>query len=129
MLKKLKDDRGSAIVEVAIMLPVVLAITVGFMLFTLAIRNDTVLQTSAREADREYAITHSTSRALHKAQNELSLGGIDPDEVDVKITATGQEQKVTIIMPYSVYVPMIGGYRPVLKGEAVFHKESPVNYN
>ena len=129
MLKKfLQNEQGSAIVEVAIMFPVILALVVGFIMFTLAVRTDTVLQTAAREAAREYAVTHNAASAREKARKELSLGGIDHKRTVITIDTVGYEKRVSIEMLYPIYVPLAGGYSPTLKGVAGFHEEVETSY-
>lgn len=122
------DSKGSAMVEVAIMFPVVLALVFGFMWFTQAIRMTTVLQVAAREAARQYAVSDSASRAVQKARDELALGNIDRSHVSVKTYSDKGERKVTVTMPYLIRIPFMGDYPLKLQGSAVFRLETSAFY-
>jgi Flp pilus assembly protein TadG len=121
--KFLKDERGNAVIEVAIMFPIVLALVFGFMMFTQAMRVNTVLQVAAREAARQYAVSNDPARAVQKAREELSLGNVDPKRATILTNADGAERKVTVKFPYGFKVPFAGEYPLTLQGSAVFRVE------
>lgn len=123
-----KDDNGSAIIEVAIMLPIILMLVFGFIMFTHAVRINNVLEVAAREGARTYAATDSRSLTVTKISEELKLGGVDATEPDISIHTDGQECRVTVEMPYPIYVPFAGRYGLSLAGDAIFHKEFDMKY-
>jgi hypothetical protein len=129
MRRFLKNDKGSAIVEVAIMFPIILMLVFGFIMFTHAVRINTVLQVAAREGARDYAKTHNQARAVEKVKDELSMAGIDPSDVDIDISVNGQERRVRVKLPYPVFVPFAGEYGLSLKGDASFHAENDVEWH
>ena len=62
ILKLLKNNKGTMIVEVAIMFMLVTMLTTGYLYFTQAMRINTVLKIAAREGAREYSVTNNPSR-------------------------------------------------------------------
>lgn len=122
-LCRLRSDRGSAILETAIMLPIVLLLTFGFIFFTQAVATRIVLETAAREGARTYAVYNSAAMAEDKVMQELAVGQVDPDDVEIIIEGSSYQRVVTVKMPYSFYVPFAGEYAPVLVGSAVFKLE------
>lgn len=100
----------------------------GFIMFTHAMRINTVLQVAAREGARDYAKTHSQTQAVEKVKDELSIGGIDPSDADIDISINGQERRVKVKLPYPIFVPFAGEYGLALKGDASFHKENDVEW-
>ncbi|MHB1418669.1 MAG: TadE/TadG family type IV pilus assembly protein [Bacillota bacterium] len=144
--KVLKSEKGSAIVEVAVMFPLVIMLVAGFILLSQAIRLDTVLQVAAREGAREFSVTHDIVRAADKATEELTLGGVDPQKAAISVTSNGFDRKVVVEMPFPIYIPLAGYWtgrqfetnntqqsgaaKPLtLRGSAVFHDEPLRNFN
>lgn len=123
-----KDDKGSAVVEVTILLPIILMLVFGFIFFTQAIRVNTVLNVAAREGAREFAITHSSSRAIAKAKEELAIGGINPNDATVTTYQKGYERSVRVELPYFGHIAFVGKYPLMLKGEMTFHQEPYTTY-
>lgn len=105
------------------MFPIVLALVFGFMMFTQAMRVNTVLQVAAREAARQYAVSDDPARAVQKARDELKLGNVDPAGATILTNAEGAERKVTVKFPYGFMVPFAGKYPLTLQGSAVFRVE------
>ncbi len=122
------DSKGSTVVEVAIMFPIILALIFGFMWFTQAIRMDTILQVAAREAARQYAVSDSASRAVQKARDELALGNIDSSRASIRAYSDRGERKVTVTIPYLIQIPFMGEYPLKLQGSAVFRLETSAFY-
>ncbi|MDN5344560.1 MAG: hypothetical protein PWQ18_671 [Clostridia bacterium] len=131
MLKIIKNSKGSAVVETAIMFPLVLMLTFGFIMFTQAIRINTVLEVAAREAARTYSLTNNSSLATQKARAELALGGVpNAEQATIGLSSSGYDRKVTVDLPYNFHIPFAGGgFVKALRGSAVFHLEpNPAHY-
>ncbi|MBO8160677.1 MAG: pilus assembly protein [Thermosipho sp. (in: Bacteria)] len=124
----IKDAKGSAIVEVSIMLPIVLALVFGSIMFIQAQRTQIVLDMAAREAARDFAKTDSVSRAILKAEEELRIGGIDPDKTRITPIRNGYERQVKIEISYPLMIPFVGKIDPKLTGHSTFHVESSTVY-
>ncbi|MHB1126966.1 MAG: TadE/TadG family type IV pilus assembly protein [Bacillota bacterium] len=136
-MKVLKGERGSAIVEVAVMFPLILMLVAGFIMLSQAVRISTVLEVAAREGAREFSVTHDTVRAATKAKNELSIGGIDPDKATITVSTNGSDREVVVELSFPIYIPFAGYWtgskfttqqgsaaKPLtLRGSAVFHDE------
>ena len=63
MSKCKRDDRGAAMVEFAIVLPVLMLILVGIIEFGRAYNTQVSIQAAAREGARELALRHSAAAA------------------------------------------------------------------
>lgn len=123
LFKAFKDKKGSAIIETAIMLIVIMALTIGYLYFIQAIRINTVLQVAAREGARTYAITDSPSKARAKAEEELRIGGIDPKYVTITTKSVGSERQVFVSLRRKTRVPFAGIYNYLLQGAASYRRE------
>lgn len=110
------------------MVPILIMLIFGSIMFIQALRLQTVLDVAAREAAREYAKTHDADEARQKAEAELRLGGINPDKTNIITKSVGYEKQVIIEMDYPIMIPFGGKYNPVLRGSATFHRESVPRY-
>lgn len=97
-------DRGAAAVEFALVLPLLLALTVGIIAFGHAFHIQTVLDNSAREAVRLFALeddgdpaAEARQRAIDTAAPSITLTG---DQIDVAPAGcpSGQNAVVTITL-------------------------------
>lgn len=70
----LKDSKGSTIVEVAIVLPVIFFLIFAFIYFIELSRVSTVMELAANEASREMAISKDHSISMNKAYDVLDAG-------------------------------------------------------
>ncbi|MHB1127559.1 MAG: TadE/TadG family type IV pilus assembly protein [Bacillota bacterium] len=144
--KVIKDENGSAIVEVAVIFPLIIMLVAGFIVLSQAVRIDTVLEVAAREGAREFSVTHDLGRATERAKNELDIGGVDPEKATISVTSNGFDRKVLVEFPFPIYIPFAGHWtgsqfetnntqlggaaKPLtLRGSAVFHDEPLRNFN
>lgn len=114
-----KDEKGSVIVELAVLTLVLAALALGFNYFANAIRKDIILQIAAREGARTYATTQSAARAMDMASSELE--GIE--NVVVTSFSHGSDRGVRASTTLSFYIPLAGDYDLTLEKAAVFHVE------
>ena len=128
MKKILFNEDGSSVVEVAVMMPILLMLIFGSIAIIQAQRTQVVLDMAAREAAREFSVTHSKSKAINKAEDELELGGIDPDKTTITAREKGYERQVYIEMEYPFMIPWAGELKPTLRGSASFHREVKTTY-
>lgn len=124
----LRDEKGSALVEVALMLPIILGMVFGFLFFTHAVRMNTVLEVAAREAARNYAVTHDLTKAKNKAKDELAMGNINPAKAVITVSSVGNEKRASVKMPFPIQIPFFGLHDLMLEGQAVFHEEVQTSY-
>lgn len=120
----LRNEKGTVVVEVAVMFMVVVMIAAGYISFANAMRINTAVKIAAREAARDYSITNSASSAKERAKSELALAGIDPGKVDINISGTGKKRMVTISAKHGFYIPFAGNYTFDLGGGAEYILEN-----
>ena len=78
-----KDEKGSVIIEVALMMPLLLMIIFGFLGLNKMVQDCVVIQTAAREGARHYAIHYNASEAIEVANKELKTGGITDATISI----------------------------------------------
>lgn len=122
--KILKNNKGSVLIEVALMFLVVTMLTVGYLYFTQAMRMQTVAQIAAREGARVYAITNNPVRARERIRAELALGRVDPDDCEILIRKDGSKRIVSVQIKRGFYVPAAGEYNLNLRGGAEYILEN-----
>lgn len=122
----LKSNKGTVIVEVAIMFILVTMMAVGYIYFTQAMRINTVAKIAAREGARVYSITNNPARAKERVKSELALGGINPDEntIDIQTKIEGDKRIVNVKIKQSFYAPFAGEYNLNLRGGAEYILEN-----
>ena len=74
MSRSKRDDRGAAMVEFAIVLPVLLLILLGIIEFGRAYNAQVSIQAAAREGARELALRHSSTEVENATRRRRSLG-------------------------------------------------------
>lgn len=123
MIKKfIKEEKGSAITEFALTLPLVLLLVFGYIFLMNGVKTHIIMQTAAREGARAYANPTSWEdnfeTAIEVAENELSANNIQG--ADVTAYADGFDRIVIIEKPYSTRFPM---KNYILRAYAVFYCE------
>ena len=114
----LKEERGNAIIQTAVVLPMLLGLFMGLVFYTNAMRYKLVMNMAAKEGARTYQATHGNfNKAETRANEELALGGVG----DANIEAVLNGIKVT--KPYGFYIPAFDGYLINLKSEHQFFEE------
>lgn len=114
----LKNNKGSAIIETAIALPIVLGLFMGLFFFTNAVRYKLVMNMAAKEGARMYQISSgNATKAKNKAEEELALGRVDG--ASVSIITNG----VKISKSYGFHIPLFGSQEPSMKSEHEFFEE------
>ena len=107
MSRTRRDDRGAAMVEFAIVLPVLLLILLGIIEFGRAYNTQVSIQAAAREGARELALRHG-STAVESATRDgapsVAIDGI----AQTPCPATGDgKAKVTISESFSfMFLPL-----------------------
>jgi len=105
-------DRGAAAVEFAIILPLLLALTLGILAFGYAFHVQTVLDNAARDAVRIAALETGTSRISAARQTAIDSAAptiaLQASQIRVTPTSctTGGNARVTITV---VDMPLLGG--------------------
>ena len=123
MIRKfISDEKGSAITEFALTLPLVLTLVFGYIFFMKGVETHILMQTAAREGARAYANpiygVDMNSYAVAVANRELQENNIEASNISAD--ADGLDRIVSIEKPYSTRFPLKNF---TLKAYSVFHSE------
>jgi Flp pilus assembly protein TadG len=87
-MKRMRDEKGAALLEAAITVPIILLISVGIFEFGRAYQHQQVLVNAAREGARIAVIEGTTDEAVRARVNEYIKGGglteLLPADIDVQ---------------------------------------------
>ena len=125
MLRQL-NRKGSAMVEMALVLPMFLLLMVGIVEFSRVLMVQQVITNAAREGARAGSIYFDEAAAISKAtdisQNYLVSSGIDPAPATVtpSVTATGGIPALQVLIDYN-YDSLLIGFIPGLSETLVLH--------
>jgi Flp pilus assembly protein TadG len=120
------SDRGSAAVEFALVLPILLMLALALVQVGLFVRDDLVLAGSARAGARQAAVS-ADDESVHAAVTQ-GAPGLDPTRIDVTISRTERGGPATVSVAYSAVqaVPFVGWLFPssvTLRATAVMRQE------
>jgi Flp pilus assembly protein TadG len=125
MMKRIRNQKGAALLETAITLPIILLISVGIFEFGRAYQTWQILTNAAREGTRVAIITGSTdtqvSDAVKAYMKSGKLGAATSATVTVErnvpFNATATASRITVSYPFnfSVLNPVV---RLVSKGSS-----------
>jgi len=118
----LKNQKGNALIQVAIMFPILLALTFGMINFILIVRDGTIMESAARSAARELGTSKSLSSALEKAKNDLRIGLVNGASVNI------ENSKIVVRKPVNINIPFMGKVDFSLKKESEFYTEKDSFY-
>ncbi|MGH9190250.1 MAG: TadE/TadG family type IV pilus assembly protein [Acidimicrobiales bacterium] len=114
------SDEGQAAVELALVLPLVLAVLLAIVQVALLARDQVLVIQAAREAAREAAVNPDLGAARDAAVNSSSLAA-DRLEVTIgKRGAAGSHLSATVRYRYPTDVPLVG----VALGEIVLEAKA-----
>ncbi len=121
-----RDERGTSVVEMAILTPLLLYITYAIIVYSLAMKADVTVTNAAREGARTLAVTHDYSLARQRAAEEITdtlrqtWGSdviFDPN-ADVVLYTTGTYAVAEVSYQQPTIVPGLGmllGGQPLAK--------------
>ncbi len=112
-------DRGAALVETALVLPILILLIFGIVEFGRAYNAQITLTHSAREGVRELAITQDVGQATTTAKNAAT--SLDPAQISVTTTScnTGQPVTLTVSYPFTYDIPLFGSNTINMTGSGV----------
>ena len=111
-MKRIQSEKGAALIEAAITVPIILLISVGIFEFGRAYQTWQVLTNASREGARLAVIEGSTDAEVRKRVTDyLTAGGLktlsdDKIEVtrNVTLTATSSGSRIAISYPFEFMV-------------------------
>ena len=122
----LRSDRGSASVEFALVLPLLLMLVLAAVQVGLFVRDDLILVGSARAGARQAAVSDDDA----SVRDAVTRGapGLDPSLIDVSISRSERGGPATVSVTYTApqAVPFVGWLFPrtvTLRASAVMRQE------
>jgi Flp pilus assembly protein TadG len=114
-------DRGQAVVELAIALPLVLALLFGVVQVAVVARDQLLVQHAAREGARAASVSAAPSAAALRAVHAIAA------DASVSVSSSGDRVTVRVSLVSHTDVPLIGPLLPdaVLTASATMAREPP----
>ncbi len=117
MLRRLRERKGSVMVEFALVAPLLILVLLGIMVMGVVINSKIVVAGAAREAGRTWAIAKSDGTARSRAVDAITSGGLklvaegsvlfDP-ATDVRFVQQGDYVVATVTYRQPTFIPLIG---------------------
>ena len=104
------SDRGSTVVEFALVIPLVLALVLGLVEVALVARTQLEVVNAAREGAREAAASPDPADAVRAARAALGGTGGSARISVRRPDVVGQRAEVRVVLPYRVAAPLFGGF-------------------
>ena len=103
-------ERGSAVVEFALVLPLLLILMFGIVEVAVVARSEIQLLNAAREGARAAAASPDVGAAAGAARSALGPEGANARISVVRPAAVGSTATVTISLRHTVAAPLFGGF-------------------
>ncbi len=117
------SERGGAVVEFALVLPLVLVLLLGLIEVALVARGQLMVINAAREGAREAAATPDPSFAVRAARTALGDAGALARISVSRPHTVGEPARVRVVMRYRVAAPLLGGFSVDLSASAAMRVE------
>lgn len=123
-----RGERGAAIIEFAIVMPVLIILVFGIVHFAIAFNRYQGIHAAAREGARTASIPTATAGDI-TARVNAALAGITFDSPPAINTGSsclnrrGQQVTVTVSAPHQISVPLLPVWNVTLDGRGVFRCE------
>lgn len=116
-------QRGSAVVEFALVVPLVLALVLGLVEVALVARTQLEVVNAAREGAREAAASPDPSDAVRAARAALGEIGSSARVSVRRPDVVGRLAEVRVTLPYRVAAAFLGGVVVEITAKAVMRVE------
>ncbi|HEX9854521.1 MAG TPA: TadE/TadG family type IV pilus assembly protein [Acidimicrobiia bacterium] len=120
----MSSERGSAVVEFAIVLPLVLLLVLAMVEVAVVARAQLEVMNAAREGAREAATSPDPARAVAAAKAALGRGGSVARVSVSRPHVVGEQAAVTVRLTHRVASPLLGGFVIELTGRAAMRVEA-----
>ena len=116
-------ERGSAVVEFALVVPLVLALVLGLVEVALVARSQMEVVNAAREGARAAAASPDPSDAVRATRASLGEAGPSARVSVRRPDVVGGLAEVRVTLPYRVAAPFFGGVGIEITSRAVMRVE------
>lgn len=117
------SDRGSAVVEFALVVPLVLVLVLGLVEVALVARTQMEVVNAAREGARQAAASPDPSDAVRAVRSSLGGSGASARVSVKRPDAVGRLAEVRVSLPYRFAAPLFGGATVTIRARAVMRVE------
>lgn len=117
------SQRGSAVIEFALVTPLILVLVLGVVEVAVVARTQLELINAAREGAREAAASPDPSAAVAAARESLGSGRAAARIHVRRPSIVGQRAEVTITLPHRVAGAVFGGFDLELSARASMRVE------
>ncbi len=115
------DQRGSAVIEFAIVVPLVLALALGVVEVALVARDQLMVMNAARAGAREAAANPDPASAVGAVR--AALGGAPARVAVSRPHVVGETARVRVTVGHVVAAPLFGGFEVALTASASMRVE------
>lgn len=116
-------ERGSAVVEFALVLPLVLVLLLGIVEVAVVARSEIQLVHAAREGAREAAASPDTSRSAAAVRAALGDAGRRARVSVTRPANIGERATVRVSLRHTVAAPFFGGFSLDLQAHSTMRVE------
>ena len=117
------SQRGSAVVEFALVVPLVLALVLGLVEVALVARTQLEVVNAAREGARQAAASPDPADAVRAARSALGVAGSAARVTVRRPDVVGRLAEVRVSVPYRVGAPLFGGFSVDISATAAMRVE------
>jgi Flp pilus assembly protein TadG len=119
----MRGEDGTAVVEFALVLPLVLVLLLGIVEVAVIARTELQLVHATREGAREAAASPDSSRAAAAVRAALGSRSSQARIVVRRSSIVGEPATVSVSLPYRVAAPIFGGFSVTLTSKATMRVE------
>ncbi|MBO8169457.1 MAG: pilus assembly protein [Thermoanaerobacteraceae bacterium] len=130
MLVKLRETKGQALVEIALVLPLVLILILGTLELGHVIHASLVINHAAREGARLGALNANDSEIINRVNEVVTLPGSSQPQIFITPTEgnrkPGESITVEVRYPVTIYAPLVNYFLPnpfVVKSQVTMRVE------
>jgi Flp pilus assembly protein TadG len=117
------NERGTAVIEFALVLPLILVLLLGIVEVAVIARTEIQLVHAAREGAREAAASPDTERAAAAVRAALGDSARAARISVSRPSTVGKMTTVTVRFPYRVVAPIFGGFTVTMSSRASMRVE------
>jgi Flp pilus assembly protein TadG len=117
------NERGSAVIEFALVLPLVLLLVLAIVEVAVVARTQLEVVNASREGAREAAANPDPAAAVSAVQRSLGAAGRRAGVQVSRPHVVGERATVLVRLPHTLAAPLFGGVTVELRAKAVMRVE------